>query len=91
MSEQRSSLVRATVRARRTNRSRDLAVGSVLEETKATGVKRTPGPATVPRRAREDSDAIDSNPTLSQAWSRDDPGPQYAFKMSMFNVSCNSH
>ena len=35
--------------------------------------------------------AIDSKPTLRQAWPRDDPGPQYAFKMSMFNESCNSH
>ncbi len=35
--------------------------------------------------------AIDVKPTLRQAWSREDPGPQYAFKMSMFNESCNSH
>lgn len=35
---------------------------------------------------------IDSNqPTLRQAWPRDYPRPQCAFKMSMFNVSCNSH
>ena len=30
-------------------------------------------------------------PTLRQAWPREYPRPQYAFKMSMFNVSCNSH
>ena len=30
-------------------------------------------------------------PTLRRAWSGECPGPQYAFKMSMFNVSCNSH
>ena len=31
-------------------------------------------------------------PTLRQAWPRGvAPKPQYAFKMSMFNVSCNSH
>ena len=35
--------------------------------------------------------AIASHPTLRQAWSGECPGPQCAFKMSMFNVSCNSH
>ena len=30
-------------------------------------------------------------PTLRRAWSGECPEPQYAFKMSMFNVSCNSH
>lgn len=30
-------------------------------------------------------------PTLRQAWPREYPRPQYAFKISMFNVSCNSH
>lgn len=30
-------------------------------------------------------------PTLGQTWLREYPKPQYAFKMSMFNVSCNSH
>ncbi len=35
--------------------------------------------------------AIVIKPTLRQAWPREDPGPQYAFKMSMFNESCNSH
>ena len=35
--------------------------------------------------------AIVVKPTLRQAWSREDPGPQCAFKMSMFNESCNSH
>ena len=30
-------------------------------------------------------------PTLRQAWPRECPRPQYAFKISMFNVSCNSH
>lgn len=35
--------------------------------------------------------AIDVQPTLRQAWPREYPRPQYAFKISMFNVSCNSH
>jgi hypothetical protein len=35
--------------------------------------------------------AIVFKPTLRQAWPRDSPRPQYAFKISMFNVSCNSH
>ena len=35
--------------------------------------------------------AIVVKPTLRQAWPREDPGPQCAFKMSMFNESCNSH
>ena len=35
--------------------------------------------------------AIDVQPTLRQAWPRECPRPQYAFKISMFNVSCNSH
>lgn len=30
-------------------------------------------------------------PTLRQARPRQAPGPQCAFKKSMFNVSCNSH
>ena len=30
-------------------------------------------------------------PTLRQAWPRECSRPQYAFKISMFNVSCNSH
>lgn len=30
-------------------------------------------------------------PTLRQAWPREYPRPQFAFKISMFNVSCNSH
>lgn len=58
--------------------------------------------ATDPRRAerlrptydnpgRKQKLAIASYPTLRQAWSGECPGPQCAFKMSMFNVSCNSH
>ena len=34
---------------------------------------------------------IASKPTLRQAWHQCGPMPQYAFKISMFNVSCNSH
>jgi hypothetical protein len=30
-------------------------------------------------------------PTLSQTWPQGNLRPQYAFKMSMFKVSCNSH
>lgn len=30
-------------------------------------------------------------PTLRRAWPRECSRPQCAFKMSMFNVSCNSH
>ena len=41
--------------------------------------------------AIERSIAIVVKPTLRQAWLRDDPEPQYAFKISMFNESCNSH
>ena len=40
---------------------------------------------------REQTEAIASKPTLRQAWQRWKPMPQYAFKISMFNVSCNSH
>lgn len=35
--------------------------------------------------------AIVCQPTLRQAWLREDPKPPRAFKMSMLNVSCNSH
>ena len=57
-------------------------------ELKATdpirdGVRQPNAPAAKP--------AIASHPTLRQAWSGECPGPQCAFKMSMFNVSCNSH
>jgi hypothetical protein len=41
--------------------------------------------------AQQEAIAIVVKPTLRQAWSREDPGPQCAFKMSMFNESCNSH
>ena len=89
MSEQSCSLVRATVRARRT--------AEVATSLSGLNLRRR-RPLTSNEReclrhpkACERAHTIDSNPTLSQAWSRDDPGPQYAFKMSMFNVSCNSH
>lgn len=42
-------------------------------------------------RAPNESSAIARNPTLRQAWSGECPRPQFAFEMSMFNVSCNSH
>lgn len=41
------------------------------------------------RRKREL--AIVIKPTLRQAWPREDPRPQDAFKISMFSESCNSH
>ena len=41
------------------------------------------------RRKREL--AIVIKPTLRQAWPREDPRPQDAFKISMFSDSCNSH
>jgi hypothetical protein len=40
---------------------------------------------------RDPKNTIASYPTLRQAWSGECPRPQCAFKMSMFNVSCNSH
>jgi hypothetical protein len=43
------------------------------------------------RHSEEGNGVIASEPTLRQAWQRCEPMPQYAFKMSMFNVSCNSH
>ena len=42
-------------------------------------------------KAQKANSAIAIQPTLRQAWPRVRPRPQYAFKMSMFNVSCNSH
>ena len=42
-------------------------------------------------REQERRSRLDFQPTLRQAWPQDCPRPQYAFKMSMFNVSCNSH
>ena len=51
--------------------------------------------STSPRRsiARAMKTTLDRyiQPTLRQAWPREYPRPQYAFKISMFNVSCNSH
>ena len=42
-------------------------------------------------RRRREASVIASKPTLRQAWHQCGPMPQYAFKISMFNVSCNSH
>ena len=50
--------------------------------------------ATGPRRrvgVRGQARAIASKSTLRQAWHRWKLMPQYAFKISMFNVCCNSH
>lgn len=89
MSEPASSLVRSSHRpCPEDRRCSDLAVGSELKETKALSHSNEREGLRHPKARKS---TIDSNPTLSQAWSRDDPGPQYAFKMSMFNVSCNSH
>jgi hypothetical protein len=44
-----------------------------------------------PVRGREATRDRYVQPTLRQAWPRECPRPQCAFKMSMFNVSCNSH
>jgi hypothetical protein len=44
-----------------------------------------------PRRERKATRDRYFKPTLRQAWPREYPRPQYAFKISMFNVSCNSH
>ena len=57
------------------------------EDPAATSPRR---PESVPCR-EEGTGAIASKPTLRQAWQRWKPMPQYAFKISMFNVSCNSH
>ena len=42
-------------------------------------------------KAQDMHPAIEFQPTLGRAWPRENPGPQCAFKISMFNVSCNSH
>ena len=47
--------------------------------------------AAMPKARTKCTFAIDCQPTLRQAWPRYCPRPQYAFKISMFNVSCNSH
>ena len=44
-----------------------------------------------PRRQREAPPVEILQPTLGQTWPPEYRWPQYAFKMSMFNVSCNSH
>ena len=41
--------------------------------------------------ARKTSSLTEVQPTLRQAWPQEDLGPQCAFKILMFNVSCNSH
>ena len=89
MSEQRAHLVRATVRARRTAKVATSLSGLNLRRRRPLTSNEREGLRHPKACVR--THTIDSNPTLSQAWSRDDPGPQYAFKMSMFNVSCNSH
>ena len=64
--------------------------------------RRSPAPTSESRRAvdvpNRPRDAVRHRgarwmypPTLRQTWSRQRPRPQYAFKKSMLNVSCNSH
>ena len=54
------------------------------------GVRGAQGAANPPPWRRQPLRLLDY-PTLRRAWSGDGPGPQCAFKVSMFNVSCNSH
>ena len=66
-----------------------------------TGPRRKPGSALeatklgrscdAQRRVPERGSREEFLPTLRQAWPLECQRPQYAFKMSMFNVSCNSH
>lgn len=64
---------------------------SELEATETHRGLRRPKAHQTDKKRQNLSRAIASYPTLRQAWSGECPGPQYAFKMSMFNVSCNSH
>ena len=40
---------------------------------------------------REEPDGIGLFKTLRRTWPQDYPRPQFAFRISMLNVSCNSH
>lgn len=84
-------LRRATDRLARAENCPPPATGTRSERTPATDRNAT---AASLRRstARAESDPrFDFQPTLRRAWPRECPRPQYAFKISMFNVSCNSH
>lgn len=81
----------ATDRLARAENCPPPATGKRPERTPATG--RSATAASLRRStARAESDPrFDFQPTLRRAWPRECPRPQYAFKISMFNVSCNSH
>jgi hypothetical protein len=66
-------------------------VGQVLCGRSVLEAARDPAGVPCELNAQARAVAIVVKPTLRQAWSREDPGPQCAFKMSMFNESCNSH
>ena len=55
--------------------------------------RRSTAPKAARRQTTDDEHSGDRyvQPTLRQAWPRECPRPQFAFKISMFNVSCNSH
>ena len=72
-----------------TQRHADMHIEGDRSELGATKIPQKEA-ATTQGTARREAGVIASKPTLRQAWHQCGPMPQYAFKISMFNVSCNS-
>lgn len=73
---------------------RDSPTPRIIATSKFATTTETTRVDGVPRRSTARAETTRDRyvqPTLRQAWPREYPRPQYAFKISMFNVSCNSH